>query len=128
MKEGIVGKKSIVVEDSMTAEKMGSGRLPVYATPSMIALMENTASCSVEEYLEEGMGTVGTLIDVKHLSATPVGCTVTCETKLVEVDRKRLVFEVKAYDEAGIIGEGTHERFIIDNEKFMNRTNSKLKG
>lgn len=126
MEIGITGKKSIIVDESMTAKNMGSGRLSVYATPSMIALMENTASTSVEEFLEEGKGTVGTLINVKHLSATPVNATVTCETKLIEIDRKRLVFEVKAFDEAGIIGEGTHERFIIDNEKFMERVNSKL--
>ncbi|MDO5517707.1 MAG: thioesterase family protein [Clostridium sp.] len=109
----------------MTAEKMGSGTLPVYATPSMIALMENTASVSVADYLEEGKGTVGTLINVKHVSATRVGAAVTCETELIEIDRKRLVFEVKAYDEAGIIGEGTHERFIIDNNRFMENVNNK---
>lgn len=126
MEAGIIGKKSIIVDESMTAKVIGSGLLEVYATPSMIALMENTASSSIQEYLEEGKGTVGTLINVKHVSATPVGCKVTCETKLVEVDRKRLVFEAKAYDEAGIIGEGIHERFIIDNEKFMERVNLKL--
>lgn len=125
MKIGIVGKKSIVVEESMTAKEMGSGLLPVYATPSMIALIENTACMSVQEYLEEGEGTVGTLINVKHVSATPIANTVTCETKLIEIDRKRLVFQVKAYDEAGIVGEGVHERFIIDNEKFMGKLKAK---
>lgn len=125
MEAGITGKQTITVTEDKTAEVMGSGMLPVYATPAMIALMENTASKSVQEHLEEGQGTVGTLIQVKHVSATPVGMDVTCETTLVEVDRKRLVFEVKAYDAAGIIGEGTHERFIIDNEKFMTKAKSK---
>lgn len=125
MEIGITKTQTIVVTEDMTAAKLGSGLLPVYATPSMIALMENTAAGSVEEFLGEGMGTVGTLINVKHLSATPVGGKVTCESKLIEVDRKRLVFEVKASDEAGLIGEGTHERFIIDNKKFMDRTLAK---
>lgn len=125
MEVGITGKKTIMVTEDKTAKVMGSGMLPVYATPAMIALMENTASTSVQTVLEEGQGTVGTLINVKHVSATPVGMEVTCETKLVEVDRKRLVFEVKAYDAAGIIGEGTHERFIIDNQKFMGKAEGK---
>lgn len=125
MEAGIMGKQTMIVTEDKTAEVMGSGMLPVYATPAMIALMENTAASSVQEQLEEGQGTVGTLINVKHVSATPVGMEVTCETKLVEVDRKRLVFEVKAYDTAGIIGEGTHERFIIDNEKFMGKVEGK---
>lgn len=125
MEIGITGNQSIVVDENMTAEVLGSGTLPVYATPAMIALMENTASLSVEPYLKKGQGTVGTLINVKHMSATPVGMRVTCETELVEIDRKRLVFRVQAYDEAGPIGEGTHERFIIDNIKFMEKTEGK---
>ncbi|MDU4890207.1 MAG: thioesterase family protein [Clostridium sp.] len=125
MEIGIAGKQEIVVTKELTAEVIGSGLLPVYATPSMIALMENTASKSVEEFLEEGQGTVGTSLNIKHLSATAVGKAVTCESKLIEVDRKRLVFEVKAFDETGLIGEGIHERFIIDNKKFMERTLNK---
>ena len=122
MEVGICGKQTITVTEAMTAKAMGSGELPVYATPSMIALMENTAYTSVEE----GQGTVGTLMNVKHLAASPVGMEVTCETKLIEVDRKRLVFEVKAFDKGGCIGEGIHERFIIANEKFLNKAQSKL--
>lgn len=122
---GITGKKNLVVTEAMTAKEMGSGELPVYATPGMIALMENTAYESVSDYLEDGQGTVGTLLNVKHLSATPVGMEVTCESRLIEIDRKRLVFEVKAYDETGCIGEGTHERFIIDNQKFLDRAEGK---
>lgn len=125
MQIGIIGKQTITVTEDKTAAAMGSGTLPVFATPAMIALMENTASNSVAGELENGQGTVGTLINVKHVAATPVGMEVTCETKLVEVDRKRLVFEVKTYDAAGVIGEGTHERFIIENEKFMARAEAK---
>ena len=125
MQIGITGKQTMTVTEEKTAQAMGSGTLPVFATPAMIALMENTASKSVEAKLDEGAGTVGTLINVKHVAATPVGMDVTCETKLVEVDRKRLVFEVKAYDAAGVIGEGTHERFIIDNERFLAKAEAK---
>ncbi len=125
MEVGITGRQKIIVTADQTAEAMGSGLLPVYATPAMIALMEHTASNSVAGELEEGQGTVGTLLHVKHVSATPVGMQVTCEAKLVEIDRKRLVFEVKAFDEAGLIGEGIHERFIIEREKFMEKAESK---
>lgn len=125
MQTGITGKQTITVTEDKTARVMGSGTLPVYATPCMIALMENTASMSVEPELEAGQGTVGTLVQVKHTAATPVGMEVTCETKLIEVDRKRLVFEVRAYDAAGVIGEGTHERFIIDNDRFMEKAEAK---
>ncbi|MCI5873485.1 MAG: thioesterase family protein [Clostridiales bacterium] len=125
METGITGRQTITVTEDKTAAVMGSGELAVFATPAMIALMENTASKSVADALEPGQGTVGTLIDVKHVAATPVGMEVTCETKLVEVDRKRLIFEIKAYDAAGVIGEGVHERFIIDNEKFMAKAEAK---
>ncbi len=125
METGITGRQTITVTEDRTAAAMGSGMLPVFATPAMIALMENTASKSVANALEEGQGTVGTSIDVRHVAATRVGMEVTCEKKLVEVHTKRLVFEVKAYDAAGIIGEGMHERFIIDNEKFMTKALAK---
>ena len=125
MEAGITGTQTITVTEDKTAQAKGSGTLPVFATPAMIALMENTAYKSVADELEEGAGTVGTLMNVKHVAATPVGMEVTCETKLIEVDRKRLVFEVKAYDAAGVIGEGTHERFIIDNERFLAKAEAK---
>lgn len=123
---GIQGTQTVVVTEAMTAQAYGSGELPVLATPQMIALMENTAYKSVAPYLEEGQGTVGTLLNVAHTAATPVGGTVTIETELVEIDRKRLVFHVKAADNAGPIGEGTHERFIITNERFLAKAQSKL--
>ena len=126
METGICGVQTIVVAEQQTAKHLGSGELAVFATPCMIALMENTAYRSVQPCLEPGQGTVGTLLNVKHLAATPVGMEVRCETKLIEVDRKRLVFEVKAFDACGLIGEGVHERFIVDNQRFMQKAGSKL--
>lgn len=126
LREGLKGTKEVVVTRELTAQNVGSGLLPVYATPSMIALMENTAFESVAQYLEEGCGTVGTSLNVKHVAATPIGMKVTCKTELVKVEGRALTFEVKAYDECGLIGEGTHERFIITEDKFLAKANDKL--
>lgn len=125
LKEGIQGTSSAVVTEEMTAKNMKSGELPVYATPCMVALVEEAAWKSVAPELEEGQGTVGTLMNIRHVSATPVGMGVRCETTLTEIDRRRLVFDVKVYDDKGLIGEGTHERFIITNEKFVDKANAK---
>lgn len=125
MEIGISMKQEITVTQDKTAQAMGSGELPVFATPAMIALMENTACKLAAQYLEPGQGTVGTMLNVKHLSATPVGMRVFCEATLIDMDRRRLVFRVTASDEAGAIGEGTHERFIVDNEKFLSRAQAK---
>ncbi len=126
IEKGIKGFGELTVNESNTAEALGSGSLAVLATPSMIALMEKTARLSVDPFLEEGQSTVGTLVNVKHLSATPVGMKVTCSTELIDIDRRRLVFHVECSDEKGIIGEGEHERFIIDAEKFMSKASAKL--
>jgi predicted thioesterase len=93
----------------------------------MIALMEQTCAESVAPLLPEGQSTVGTHLNVSHCSATPIGMEVWCDSELIEVDRRRLVFKVKAYDSCGLIGEGEHERFIIDNAKFQANTESKAK-
>ena len=121
MEAGIKNEKSIVVTDEVTASKVGSGLLPVYATPSMIALMEGTCAESVQPYLAEGEGTVGVAVDIKHIAATPVGMTVRCESLLKEVNGKKLVFEVNVYDEKGLVGTGIHKRAIINNQAFMAR-------
>ena len=126
METGMKNTAVITVTEKDTAVFYGSGTLEVYATTAMAALMENTAMNSVSPYLSEGEATVGTLLNIKHLSATPIGCTVSCESELVEIDGRRLVFRVTARDSAGLIGEGTHERFIISAEKFMDKTKSKL--
>lgn len=123
---GLTCKKKITVTPEMTAAAMGSGALEVLATPSMIALMEGTAQEAVQNLLEDGQGTVGTRIDARHLAATPVGMEVTCTAEVTEVDRRRIVFTVKAKDEKEVIGEGIHERFVIDNEKFFAKCRQKL--
>lgn len=126
METGIIGQEELIVNEMNTAEALGSGSLAVLATPAMIALMEKTARLSVAPFLEDGQSTVGTLVNVKHLSASPVGMKITCRTELKEIDRRRLVFHVECSDEAGIIGEGEHERFIIDEAKFMAKAEAKL--
>ena len=116
---GIKGQAEVLVTEDMTARNVGSGTVAVLATPMMIALMEKTCLQSVRPFLEEGQDTVGTRVDVTHSAATPVGMTVRCESELVEIDRRRLVFRVTARDDAGVVGEGMHERFIIDIAKFQ---------
>ena len=123
---GIKGHKEQIVTPEMSAARVGSGLVDVFATPMLVALVEQTCYESVLPYLDDGQGTVGTLVNVSHLSATPIGKRVWCESELTEVDRRRLVFSVKAYDEAGPIGEGTHERFVIDTAKFMEKLKSKV--
>lgn len=119
LEPGVLGREELTVEEKDTAARYGSGLVEVYATPAMVALMEKTCLTSVLPFLPEGHGTVGTKVDIVHTKATPVGMKVICESELVEVDRRRLVFALTARDEAGEIGKGTHERFIIDTEKFM---------
>ena len=124
---GIEGHLEEIVSEELCADRIGSGLVKVFATPMMIALIEQTCNESVMPFLEAGQGTVGTRIDVSHCAATPVGMRVWCDSVLTEVDRRRLVFSVKAYDECGLIGEGTHERFVIDSERFHQKTDDKAK-
>ncbi len=114
------------VTEELSALSMGSGTLRVFATPAMIALIEETCWRSVAQQLEEGQGTVGTLLNVKHLAPTPLGMTVKCESELIEVDGRRILFSVNVYDETGLVGSGTHERFIINESKFQAKANSKF--
>ena len=127
LNRGVRGTQEERVTEKNVARALGSGGLAVYSTPSMITLMEYTALESVTPFLPEGSSTVGTRIDIKHLAATPIGMRVRCETELIEIDRRRLVFLCRVFDEAGLIGEGTQERFIVDNEKFMEKTQQKIK-
>jgi predicted thioesterase len=128
LEAGIKGKQEVIVSESNSAKTMGSGTLDVFATPAMIALMEKTAWESVQPQLDEGSGTVGTSLNVKHVAATPLGMKVTCESELIKVDGRALTFSVKAYDETGLIGEGEHERFIVFNDKFQAKANAKKNG
>lgn len=123
---GIKGKSETVVDSSNTAKAMKSGSLEVFATPAMIALMEEAAYKSVADEVGEGNGTVGTFLSVNHLSASPVGIKITCESELTAVEGRKLIFSVKVYDETGLIGEGEHHRFIVANEKFQTKANQKL--
>ena len=123
---GISHEMTRNVTDENTAASLGSGLLDVFATPAMVALMEETCMKSVQAELDEGYGTVGTGLTIHHVSATPVGMTVRCASKLVEVDGRKLVFDVQAFDEAGLIGQVTHERFIIESDKFFAKAKKKL--
>jgi predicted thioesterase len=126
LKPGLRAQKSRIVTDKFTAMAFGSGGLPVFSTPAMIAFMEFTSLSAVESLLPEGWSTVGTELDVKHLSATPVGMEVRCEAELLEIDGRRLCFKVDAFDTAGKIGEGTHCRFIVENQRFMQKVSEKM--
>ncbi len=121
LEKGIKGHEDQIVSYDDTAAKYGSGLVEVFATPAMIALMEKTCLKSVLPFLPDGYGTVGTKVDIVHTKATPMGMKVVCQSELVEVDRKRLVFEVVVTDEEAEIGRGRHERFIIDVAKFMGK-------
>jgi fluoroacetyl-CoA thioesterase len=118
---GLIGEATTVVTYENTAASVGAGGVEVFATPMMIALMENAAWRSVADHLEPGYVTVGTLVNVKHLAATPLGQKVRATAELVEIDRRRLVFKVEAYDEQQKIGEGFHERFIVQLERFLEK-------
>lgn len=126
LEKGIKGTLESIVTKENTAKAMGSGELDVYATPAMIALMEETAYKSVASELDAGSGSVGILMNVKHVAASPVGMKITCQSELESVEGRKLTFKVEAYDEAGLIGEGTHERFIIVNSKFQEKADKKL--
>ena len=125
IEKGIKGHLEQTVTDELCADRIGSGLVKVFATPMMIALIERTCNESVTPHLDAGQGTVGTRIDVSHCAATPVGMRIWCDSELVEVDRRRLLFSVRAYDQCGLIGEGTHERFIIDSDRFQQKANEK---
>lgn len=126
LQPGISGEARCLVTAENTAATMGSGALEVFATPAMIALIEKAAWQSVQSHLEEGCGTVGTALRVRHLAATPVGMEVTAKTELVEVDGRRLVFRVEVRDAKGVVGDGEHERFIVKNESFLKKAKAKL--
>lgn len=111
----------VVVSEDNTALKLGSGDMAVFATPAMIALMENAAMNAVASSLAEGTTTVGTMMKSSHIKASAVGATITAEAELVAVEGRRLSFVVKAWDEKGTIGEGEHERFIVDRERFLSK-------
>lgn len=125
MEIGITLLTETKVTSDKTAKAMGSGTLNVFATPAMIALIEETAWKSVAPYLDAGMSTVGIQLNISHLAPTPLGMTVKCETKLTAIDGRKLTFDVKVFDECGLIGQGSHERFIVKSDKFQAKADSK---
>jgi predicted thioesterase len=118
---GIKGEATTQVVHENTAAAVGAGGVEVFGTPMMIALMENAAWAAVAAELDAGHVTVGTLVNVKHLAATPIGQQVRASAELIEIAGRRLVFHVEAYDERQKIGEGQHERFIVNLERFLAR-------
>lgn len=121
IKTGLKNTAEIIVKEKDTALRCGSGLLEVFATPAMVALMENTALNCVKDFLDEGYDTVGTEISIKHLSATAVGKKIKCTAELIDVDNKKLTFQVNAWDEHNLIGTGIHKRYIINAKNFMDR-------
>ena len=115
-----------IVDETLTAQAAGSGALPVFGTPFMLAMMENAALSALQPFLEEGQGSVGTYLDVRHSAPSPIGIKVTAEAEIYDVNERTVIFKVRAWDEKGPIGEGTHTRAIIHNEKFLSRCNSRL--
>lgn len=125
LKIGLEKTVETIVTESDTAAKFGSGDIYVYASPMMIGLMENAALKCVDDYLPKGYSTVGINVNVNHLKATPVGMKVTAKAKLNEIKGKKLLFTVEANDENGLIGEGSHVRYIVNSEEFLSKINSK---
>ena len=125
LETGIRGEQSVPVTAENTAKTMGSGTLDVFATPALVALAEKTCWMSVAPALAEGDGTVGTKLELEHTAPTPVGMTVTCESELVAVEGRKLTFKVSLHDEKGPVGGGTHERFVIHNDKFAAKAEAK---
>ena len=119
LEKGLTATSRTVVTQENTAQALGSGDLAVFATPAMVALMENAAMRAVAEALPEGATTVGTEMNCSHIKASPLGAAISATAVLTEVDGRKLTFTVGASDEQGIIGEGVHVRFVVDRERFM---------
>ena len=121
LESGLKFESTTIVGEENTAAALGSGDMAVFATPAMVALMENAAMLCVAEYLPAGAATVGTAISTSHVKASPVGAAIRAEAELTEVDGRRLEFVVRAYDERGLIGEGRHTRFVVDRGRFLSK-------
>ncbi len=121
LKVGTKATATTIVSDKNTAQTMKSGSLPVFATPSMVALMEEASCLVIKDYLEIGEGTVGIALNIQHIAPTALKDTVTATSTLSQIDGRKLVFTVEVHDTHKLIGKGTHERFIINNEKFMSK-------
>ena len=118
IKTGAVGQASAAVTEQNTACAAGTGTLAVFGTPFMAALMEQAAWQAAAPFLDPGQSTVGTMLSITHISPTPVGMTVTARAEITAVEGKKITYTVSASDEAGLIGQGTHERFVVNDERF----------
>ena len=123
---GLKGQASTLVEREDTAQEVGSGSLLVYATPCMVALMEGAACDAIADFLPEDKTSVGTMLNISHVAATPVGLEVRAEAEVTAVEGSKLTFQISAYDESGLIGEGTHQRVIVNTQRFLDKTYAKL--
>ncbi len=121
LEPGLTGAAAWRADERHSAEAWGSGAVPVFATPSLVGLMETAAMDALSGHLRAGETTVGTRIEVSHLAATPLGEEVRAEARLVSVDGRRLVFDLLAFDEHHCIGEGRHERTIVSRDRFLER-------
>ena len=126
IKVGMKGEASTLVEREDTAAEVGSGTLLVYATPCMAALMEGAACEAIADALGEDQTTVGTELNIQHLSATPVGLEVRAEAEVIAVEGKVVTFQLRAFDEAGEIGSGIHKRVLVNSQKFLEKAYTKL--
>ncbi len=124
---GMTASTEIVVGTRDTAHHVGSGRIKVLATPVMVMLLEEAALNAVENHLAPGQQTVGTQLNISHIAATPVGMSVVAHAEVIQVDGRKLIFRVWAEDEKERIGEGTHERIIVELERFDKRISLKAK-
>lgn len=125
MEIGSTSKKKALVTQGLTAEVQGSGSLPVYATPAMVALMEAAAAACVSGALEPGQTTVGIGLSISHSAATPLGMEVTAHARLTQVEGRILSFDIWAEDAAGLIGKGTHQRAVVDAQRFLKKVDEK---
>ena len=123
---GLKGQASTLVEREDTAQEVGSGSLLVYATPCMVALMEGAACDAIADFLPEDKTSVGTMLNISHVAATPVGLEVRAEAEVTAVEGSKLTFQISTYDESGLIGEGTHQRVIVNTQRFLDKTYDKL--
>jgi predicted thioesterase len=126
LKQGLVGRAALVVAEDHTAPRVGSGRVHVLATPVMINLIEAAALAAVEHLLPAGHQSLGTVLNVRHIAATPVGMRVEATAEVIEIDRRTIRFRVEVRDEKELIGDGTHERVVVNVAKFDQRVQAKL--
>lgn len=122
---GLTGKAQSIVTNENIAKTMKSGSLDVYATPALVALMEQAACNALEDKLEKGTTTVGIKMDVQHIAATPLGLNVSAKASVIEVDERKIIFHVEAFDDKELIGKAVHSRFIVKTDKFMDKANAK---